>query len=388
MRLTKRALDAAQYAGGTDYRWDDALPNFGVRIYPSGKKSFVVSYRTSGRKKIMVLGKYGVLTLDQARNKARAALVRVVEGADPAELKQVKRQAPAVADLAERYLREHAEPRKKPKSVANDRLLIQKHILPALGQRKVADITRADVERFHLRIGQKAPTTANRAIALLSKAFNLAEMWGWRPDGSNPCRHVQRFKERKVERYLSREELTRLATVIERAELKQSEMPSALHAIRLLIYTGCRRGEILGLRWQDVDLERRCLFLPDSKTGQKTVFLSEPAVEVLQSIERLDDNPYVIVGGRKGRALVNLKDPWCRLRAKAGIEDVRLHDLRHTFASFGAGAGFSLPIIGKSLGHTRASTTERYAHLANDPVRQLVDRVGAEIEEALAGTRI
>ena len=386
MKLTKRALDAAQYAGGTDYRWDDALPNFGVRIYPSGKKSFVVSYRVHGRKKIMVLGKYGVLTLQQARDKARAALVSITDGADPAEMKQVNRDSPSVKDLAGRYLREHAEPRKKPKSVANDRLLLRKHILPTLGQRRVGDVTRADVEKLHLRIGKQAPTTANRAIALLSKAFNLAEVWGWRPDASNPCRHVQRFKERKVERYLSREELARLAGVLEQAEVERSEMPSVIAAIRLLLYTGCRRGEILTLRWQDVDLERRCLFLPDSKTGQKIVMLSEPALQVLAGIERLEDNPYVITGWVKGKHLVNLKDPWGRIRAKAGIEDVRIHDLRHTFASFGAGAGFSLPVIGKSLGHTRASTTERYAHLANDPVRQMVEAVGDEIAAALQGS--
>ncbi len=382
-KLTKRFVEAVEPESRDVVLWDSDLKGFGLRVKPSGRRTYLIQYRNAqGRSRRLTVGLHGRLTPDQARQEGRRLLAEVELGNDPAEQKSAVKSAPTVEDLAERYLREHAEPRKKPKSVANDRLLLRKHILPTLGQRRVSDVTRADVEKLHLRIGKQAQTTANRAIALLSKAFNLAEVWGWRPDASNPCRHVQRFKERKVERYLSRKELARLAEVLEQAELERSEMPSVVAAIRLLLYTGCRRGEILTLRWQDVDLERRCLFLPDSKTGQKIVMLSEPALQVLAGIERQENNPYVITGWVKGKHLVNLKDPWGRIRAKAGIEDVRIHDLRHTFASFGAGAGFSLPVIGKSLGHTRASTTERYAHLANDPVRQMVEQVGAEIERA------
>lgn len=381
MRLNKRSVEAIEADDGKDVVvWDSELKGFGVRVKPSGRRTYIIQYRNAqGRSRRFTVGQHGRMTVEQARKEARQLLADVDRGVDPAEDRRSTRKAPTMDELAERYIREHAVPKKKPKSVESDRLLFRKHILPHLGKRKAAEITRADVEKLHQQIGATKKTTANRMVALLSKAFNLAEVWGWRPDNSNPCRHVQRFKERRVERYLSRSELNRLLEALTQAESEQTEMPSVVAAIRLLLFTGCRMGEILHLRWADVDLERRLLLLPDSKTGRKTVLLNEPAIQVLEAIERIPGNPHVIVG-RHGRGhLVNLKDPWRRIRKQLNIEDVRIHDLRHTFASFGVAAGFSLPVIGKSLGHRNVATTERYAHLGEDPVRAMVESVGAAI---------
>ncbi len=383
MRLTKRAIDAATFEGGTDYRWDDALPGFGLRLYPSGKKSFAVAYRVKGRKRIMILGSYGALTLNQARDRAKRVLADALDGTDTAEARHAVFAASTVADLADRYLREHAIPKKKPSSVKSDTQLLTNHILPAFGARRVSEVTRPDVVALHTKVGTTAPGAANRVIAVVSKMFNLAEIWELRPDGSNPCRHVKRFKERKLDRYLSGAELATLGQVLTETEQAQTEHPSVIAAIRLLLFTGCRVGEILSLRWQDVDFDRHYLHLPDSKTGRKTIYLNPPALSVLADLERVEGNPYILPGRKVGHHFVSINDPWGRIRTIAGLEEVRLHDLRHTFASMGVAAGFSLPIIGKMLGHTQAVTTERYAHLAADPIRRAVDGVGGEIAAAL-----
>jgi integrase len=266
-------------------------------------------------------------------------------------------------------MREHARPRKKATSVMTDERIWQLHILPQFGKRKVAEVTRADVSRLHAEMAE-TPYQANRLLAVLSKAFNLAEVWGWRPDGSNPCRHVQRYREEKRERFLSSEELASLLEVLTEAEQTRLESLFAIAAIRLLILTGCRVGEIVKLHWSEVDFERRCLRLADSKTGKKTVYLNTAAFQVLAKVERNPENPHVIQGSLPGSHLIGLTRIWFRIRRRVGLVGVRLHDLRHTYASIGAGMGLSLPIIGKLLGHTQAVTTQRYAHLAADPMRE------------------
>ncbi|WP_256868508.1 tyrosine-type recombinase/integrase [Candidatus Entotheonella palauensis] len=274
--------------------------------------------------------------------------------------------------------------KKKPGSLRPDEYNLRCHVVPALGNKKVADITRADIAELHFAM-HETPGAANRVLALLSKMFNLAEQWGYRPDHSNPVRHIERYKEKRFERFLSAEELARLGDVLAEAERTQSEYPSVIAAIRLLIFTGARLSEILELQWDYVDFDNVCLRLPDSKSGAKVIYLSAPALSVLYNIDRHENNPYVIVGREPLSHLVNLRKPWARIRAKAGLDDFRLHDLRHSFASVGAGLGVSLPIIGKMLGHTQAATTQRYAHLAADPVKEATDKIGETIAAALQG---
>ncbi|MBX3026970.1 tyrosine-type recombinase/integrase [bacterium] len=382
VHLTKRAADAvAPRAGGDVVLWDDEVPGFGMRVKPNGRKSYVLQYRNgSGTSRRVTIGKHGVLTAEGARAEARRLRARVAEGGDPATERQRQRQADSLDAFAKRYLSHHAEAHKKAASVVNDRLLLKLHILPALGSRKLADITREDVTKLHQAM-RKTPYAANRMLALLSKMMNLAEKWGARPDGSNPCRHVERFREKRRQRFLAPAELVELGKALAKAERENVEHPSVVPALRLLLFTGARRGEVLGLQWAHVDWEHQCLNLPDSKTGAKAVHLNAPALQVLQALAegRADDSPWVLRGRAKGRPLVGLPHAWQRIRTGAKLPDVRLHDLRHSFASVAAAEGSSLPIIGALLGHTQPATTARYAHLAADPLREAAERVGARI---------
>ena len=266
-----------------------------------------------------------------------------------------------------------------------DRQMLHAYVLPKLGSLKIADVTRRDVIALHYGLRNK-PYAANRVLALLSKMFNLAEKWGLRADFSNPCRHVERFRERARERYLAPAELAQLARALTAADRDGSESPHAIAAIRLLILTGCRLREILRLRWEHVDLENGRLHLPDSKTGAKTVYLSAPALEVLATLSRTVDNPWVIEGRNHGSHLTDLKGPWERLRERTGLAGLRIHDLRHSFAAVGAGLGLSLPMIGELLGHSQPATTARYAHLAADPMHRAAERIGAELAGAMSGS--
>jgi len=344
-----------------------------------------VYYRTpDGQQRRPKIGDHNPMTCEEARELARQWLSKARIGSDVSANRKADRNAPTMDDLAERYLSEHAEPKKKPRSVSSDRTLLRLHILPALGRTRVSSVTRADVARLHYAM-RKTPGAANRTIALLSKMFNLAEKWELRPDGSNPCRHIEKNPERKFERYLTAKEFAQLGAALAEAERTQTESPSVITAIRLLAFTGCRLSEILTLRWESIDWERSRLNLPDSKTGQKTVYLGAPALEVLNRMDQEPQNPYVIMGRNPSTHLVNIRKPWLRIRARAGLKDVRIHDLRHSFASFGAGAGLSLPMIGKMLGHTQAQTTQRYAHLASDPLKRAAETVASSINAAMKG---
>ncbi len=303
----------------------------------------------------------------------------VENGADPAADRIARQEAPTMAEIAERFLAEHAEAKRKASTAAEYRRLLDKIILPALGKRKVADVMRADVTKLH-DANRAAPYQANRVLALLSKMFNLAERWGLRPDGSNPCHYVEKFRERKRERMLSADELTRLGNAL----AAYDGSPYVAAAVKLLVFTGARLSEVLALRWEWIDFERGEARLPDGKSGAKTLHLPPPALAVLAGLPRLDGNAHVIAGANEGAALVNLEKPWRAIRAMAGLDDVRLHDLRQAFASVAASSGMGLPRIGKTLGHTQAATTARYAHLASDPVKAAA-AVAGKIEAAMAG---
>ena len=382
-KLTKKVVESAKPDPARDlFLWDSELPGFGLRLYPSGRRKYIVQYRTkSHRQRRAGIGPHGALTCEQARARARELLADVHKGGDPAGEVHAARKAPTVADLAARYLEHHA-PRKKARSVTQDRRMLERFVLPALAKRKVRDVSRQDVVKLHQGLSG-TPYQANRVLALISKMMNLAEAWGFRSDGSNPCRHVEKYAEKKRERFLSDEELARLAEVLAEAEHTQTESPSVIAAIRLLLFTGARLSEILTLRWEDVDLERQCLRLPDSKTGAKVIYLSPPAQEVLNALDRVPDQPHVISGKKPGAHLVNLEKPWLRIRARAGLEGVRLHDLRHSFASVAAAGGLSLPMIGALLGHSQPATTARYAHLAADPMQRAAELVGHRLSRAM-----
>jgi integrase len=385
VHLTKRMIDSTAPRADDVFRWDDEVRGFGVRVRPNGLKVYVLQYRNAGgRSRRVTLGHHGPLTAEAARQLALAHRARIAAGADPAAERAERRASETFDAFAKRYLTQHAEPHKKAASVANDRMMLTHHILPAIGSVQVAAVTRSDVTKLHQSM-RATPYLANRCLALISAMLHLAERWGVRPDGSNPCRHVQKYPEHRRQRFLSSAELGRLGKVLTAVERENVEHPSVVPAVRLLLLTGARRGEVLGLRWHHVNWERQCLDLPDSKTGPKTVHLNPPALEVLSTLadRRKDGARWVLPGRETGKPLVGLPHAWQRIRNRAGLDDVRLHDLRHSFASVAAAQHTSLPIIGALLGHTQPSTTARYAHLAADPLKEATTRVGYHIAKMM-----
>ena len=384
MKITKRAVDGLEPRKKDYLVWDDSLKGFGVRCYASGKRVFIVQYKIggrSGRLRRYSLGQYGVVTPEQARKKAKLVLADVAMGNDPAAERAAYRQAPTVAVLFERYFKDHAEINKKASTVAKDRQWVDRLILPKLGKKKVVDVRRADIAKLHHDL-RATPYQANRVLEVLRKAFNLAEAWGLRKDGTNPCRHVQKFKEQKRERLLTVDEFSRLGAALDAAEHDHSELPSFIALVRLLILTGCRLGEIQNLEWAHVDLDAGCLRLPDSKTGAKIVPLGQAAIDLLTDLPRGPFTKYVCPGLKPNKPLSGVHRPWYRLRQAAKLPDLRLHDLRHAWASLAASEGLSLPIIGAVLGHARPETTARYAHFLNEPLRQAADMVSNKIAAA------
>jgi len=383
VKLTKRVIESAK-PGKTDIvLWDTQLSGFGCKITPKGKRTYLLYYRTLDRRQRRpALGVHGKITCDLARAKAQQWLARVAMGDDPSEELSEARKKPTVREFSERYLEEHARPKKKPRSVYSDVSNLNNHVLPALGKKRLDLVTRADIQRLHAKMVDR-PGAANHVMGLLSKMFNLAEKWGLRPDGTNPCRHVEKYPGRKMERYLSPTEFGRLARVLNEAEKDDSIFIGAIRSIRLLIFTGCRLGEILSLKWDYIDFENKRINLADSKTGRKTVYLSGLAIDVLNSIPRVKDNPYVLVGRFDRGHMARMGHHWIEIRKRAGLEDVRMHDLRHSYASVAANLGESLPMIGKLLGHTQAQTTARYAHLAADPAREAAERIAESINETM-----
>jgi integrase len=380
-RLTKHLVEGQAPGARDAYLWDAQTPGFGLKVTPRGARVYILKYRAGGIQRWLTLGRHGELTLDQARTKAVKLRGAIADGEDPSRIRDDEAAEPTIDELADRYLAEHAVPYKKPSSVEEDRRNLLKHVRP-------------DILKLHHKL-RATPAAANRVQALLSKMFELAEQWGIRPEASNPCRRAPKYKEGKRERFLSTDELNRLGEALDAAE-RDGEHPSAIAIIRLLLLSGCREAEIMTLQWPHVDFEHGCLRLPDSKTGAKVVHLGPPAIDLLAGLPRFS-SPFVfprarganLSPARTRRAgaghFVGIQRIWQRIRARAGIEDVRLHDLRHTFASWSVMGGATLHMTGALLGHRQAATTSRYAHLAAGPQQAAAARVAGTIAGALGG---
>lgn len=436
IKLTKRALDGIKPGSTIGFWYDADLKGFGLKVMPSGVMTWIVEYRpgAGGRgvsKRRMTLGKAGALTPEEARAIAKDILAKVHAGQDPASLKVEAKAAKTVTELCDLYLAEadlgniiskHGAP-KKASTLASDRGRILRHIKPLLGKKLVHDVSRADIERFLRDVaggktavdvktklhGRAIVTggkgTATRTVRLLGGIFSYAIRLGMRSD--NPTHGVAKYADNQGARFLSIAELERLGAALREAETvgiawqTKPRQAGAKHlpknvedrrstigahaaaAIRLLILTGCRLREILDLKWQHVDAERGLLHLPDSKTGAKTIVLAAPALEILTSAPRIEGCDYVVVGDDLKKARSDLKRPWALVMRAADLTGVRIHDLRHTYASHGAAAGMGLTIVGRLLGHSDIKTTNRYSHFDADPLRRAANAVGSTLAAAL-----
>jgi integrase len=355
-------------------------------------------------KKRVTLGKTSQLTPDQARKAAAEMLAVVRLGRDRAQEKMERRASVTVGELIDFFDTRYVGPMLKPGTAIGYRIALEE-LRRAHGALKATALTRAHVTNLHFRMADR-PYAANRAVAVWSKAFAWAASVGLMPEGQNPARNIKKYREQGRERFLTSEELARLGDTLREAETVglpnsvDETKPTAKHAtkvdnrrvkldayataaLRLLVLTGARLREILHAKWEQIDLERELIFLADSKTGKKPVYLSAAAQRVLADVPRVEGNPHVIAGAKDSAPRSDLKKPWAAVSRAAGLEGVRLHDLRHSFASFGAGASLGLPIIGKLLGHSQPATTARYAHLDADPMRRAVDTIGSAISGAM-----
>lgn len=404
-KITKRVVDGAEPGEATYLVRDIEVKGFVLVVTRAGAKSYAVDYRFgSGRgspKRRLTIGKHGSpWTPETARIEAKRLLTEVAAGRDPATARQGDRKALTFSELIDLYLGEGVG-HKKASTLKADRGRVEHHLRPLLGKLRADRIVRADVERMRnavtagktaekIESGEKRRSgsvatggkgVAGQCVALVGAIFAFGVERGLCVD--NPSRGVKKAPVRKVERFLSEAEITRLAEALD-AEAQRFSNPYPPTAIKLLLLTGCRRGEIVNLRWEHVDFEHECLRLSDSKTGAKVVYLNAPARALLQALPRMAGNPRVIPGMRADSASSAIENTWERARAAAGLAGVRLHDLRHSFASVGAAGGLSLPIIGALLGHKHATTTARYAHLSADPLRAANDAVGARIAAAMS----
>lgn len=381
-KLTKRFVESiTPDPEKTLKHWDAELKGFGVVVLPSGRCTYCIQYRNQDRiLKRHKIGVHGQITAEQARDLAKKRLGQVAYGEDPTEQKKQMQSLVSMEELATTYLEQHGY-KKRPKSLQEDKKLLHNIILPALGRIKVLNIMRSDIELLHKKL-QKTPYQANRALALLSKMFSLSVAWEWREN--NPAIGIEKYQEEKRDRWLDQEELDRLWEVLER----HSDRMTA-YVFKFLILTGARKGEALGATWDQFDLEKGIWTKPSHLTKQKKkehLPLSEKAVEVLHIVKKRTPKGsiYVFPGRIEGEPLKETKTFWKTALKEAKLENIRIHDLRHTHASHLVSSGLSLSIVGKLLGHTQASTTQRYAHLADEPLRQAAELFGSKIGSNLA----
>ncbi|MGO9111247.1 MAG: tyrosine-type recombinase/integrase [Thermoguttaceae bacterium] len=408
-RINKTTVDKLLCPSGKamEVLWDDALRGFGVVVLPSGRKTFIVQWKRHGRSHKAKIGLYGPMTAEQARSQATILLGEVESGGDPIAERKAARAVRTFREIALDFMEHHVATKRKPKTAFEYGRLLDTYVLPAIGAKRIVDVSRADVARLHSSL-RRTPRQANLVTSVISA------VWGWaaRRDEAeftrNPASRLERYPEKRCERFLCSDELARLGDTLRLAETEglpwqdtepQSKHgakpesrrsvldPFAIAAIRLLVLTGMRPREVLDLEWSHVDFERGALFLPDSKTGRKSIIIGGPALDVLAELPRLTGCRFVIVGRSLDKPRADINRPWEAVRRCSGLEGVRLYDLRHSFASVGAGASLGLPIVGKLLGHSQAATTHRYAHLDADPLRRAADTIANSIATAMGRNR-
>ncbi|MFZ3352641.1 MAG: tyrosine-type recombinase/integrase, partial [Xanthobacteraceae bacterium] len=413
-KLTKRFVESVKPIAEDQVIFDDAIPGFGLRVLPTGVRSYLVQYRNrQGRSRRLTLGKHGKMTADAARKSALRIFAAVRDGKDPVAERRAYIDAPIVNDLLDRYIAEHVEKRNRPRTREEIKRLIERHIRPALGRHKVAAVTRQDVAKLHRDLAD-TPRQGNFVVAVASKAFSLAEAWSMRPEGSNPCSKIERYPENARERFLSVDELARLGATLRQAETAglpwnvNTDKATAKHlpkpenrrtlysrvttaAVELLLFTGCRLSEVLNLRWDQVDFKGGIMTLRETKAGRpQVVVMNAPARQVLKQLNEAESSEWVLPSiADRSRPLSKtaIENAWQRIRSAAELADVRLHDLRHTVGSHAGQSGANAFLVRDLLRHKNLSMTSRYVNRADDPVRTLSEMVGEKIAAGLAGRK-
>jgi integrase len=421
IKLTKRTVDGLAPADRPVVWYDDKLVGFGMRVMPSGRRFYFTRYRNKhGQSRWFTIGEHGKVTVDAARAMAQRILQTVaVDGRDPSGEREAFRAAPTVSDLLDRYVAEHLERRKGPTTRRSFKGIIERDVRPVLGPLKVAAVTRQDMDRLH-RAKSATPRQANLILAVCSKVFSLAELWAMRPDGTNPCRKIERYPEIHRERFLSADELGRLGETLRQAEsvgLPWKVGPESKHpvnpedrrtrfrrvttaAIELLLFTGCRLSEMLNLQWEQVDFDAGTITLLETKSGRpQLITMNAPARQVLKELEaanaheasrNLRETQWVLPSlsdARRPLSKAGIEAAWQRIKTAAKLDDVRLHDLRHTVGTYAGQSGANAFLVRDLLRHKNLAMTGRYVSRANDPVRTLSDQVGERIAAGLAGRK-
>jgi integrase len=411
IKVTKRSVDSLDVPGsGATVWYDEKLAGFGVRVMASGRRFYFVRYRNKHhRSRWFTIGEHGKVTADAARTKAQRILQTVaVDGSDPSGEREAFRAAPTVNDLLDRYIAEHVEKRNRPSTTASFKSIVERDIRPGLGHLPVAAVTRQDIHQFHAARG-KTPRQANLIVAVCSKAFSLAEIWEMRPEGSNPCRKIERYRENHRERFLSGEELTRLGAALRQAETvglpwkvgtdsKHPVKPEGRRTlyrrvttatIELLLFTGCRLSEVLNLRWDQVDFEAGTIVLAETKFGRpQSVTMNAAARQVLKELAAAKTSEWVlpsVSSTKRPLSKAGIEAAWSKIRVAARLDDVRLHDLRHTVGTYAGQSGANAFLVRDLLRHKNLAMTGRYVNRADDPVRALNDQVGERIAAAMSG---
>ena len=390
-KITKRLVDELPASSKPVVVFDADLKGFVFKKTPTGRGVYQLRYRMGGRNsplKTYTIGQHGPLTPDQARRQAQVLLGDVRRGIDPAaekaKMKAEDRGALTVEALSREFLEIYGRTKLKPRTLVEYERAFRSHINPRIGNLKVRDVSHGEVERLHHAM-RTMPATANRTVAALSKFFSWAIRGGYRPNRQNPCQGLEKYKEQPRQRYLAPAEIGALAEAIQTCEADEIITPWQAALFRALMLTGLRRDELRTLQWRCVDFDRSILILEDTKTGRREVPMSAPLRQVLTNLIRLDGNPYVFAGDRAGQPIINTAKPWRRVMTVSGIAPTRLHDLRHTAASMGVAAGASLALIGGVLGQKSQQTTQRYAHLYDDPVRATSEAIAVRVSSAMNG---
>ncbi len=378
IKLTKSAVDAAQPQAQAIELRDTLVPGFLCKVTPAGRKVFMLQYRTNaGERRKPALGLFGELTVEQARSLAQEWLAQVRRGGDPAADKAEARQAPTVEELCKKFMEDYSKRRNKPSTRVGYQGVINRCIIPLLGRKKVHDVKRPDVAGLMEKLSYKQ-TEANKAFSILRKMFNMAEVWGYRPDGTNPCRHVPMFPAGKSTHLISDDDMGKLFRQLDKIEAEGLENYVIPLAIRLQFEFAARRSEIVTLEWEWVDLENRRVVWPDSKTGGMSKPMSEEAYRLLSTAPRLEGNPYVLPSPRHSEQHLTTGEyygGWCRALKAAGATHVGTHGIRHRSATDIANSGIPVKVGMALTAHKTVVMFMRYVHTEDDPVREAAELV-------------